>query len=101
MLLRDEPDIEVIGEACDGEEAVRSARRLSPDVVLMDFSLPGIDGAEATRIIRSELPEVRVVGLSMCEEEDGRGSAMKDAGAVAYFTKTGRPDLLLAAIRGR
>ncbi len=98
LLLGDEPDIEIIAEASDGEEAVELARRLRPDVVLMDFSMPRMDGVEATRTIHGELPEIRIIGLSMYEEAD-RASAMRHAGAVAYLTKSGKPDVLLAAIR--
>ncbi|MFH0975817.1 MAG: PAS domain S-box protein [Spirochaetota bacterium] len=64
-LLRTEPDLEIIGEASDGQSAIELIRELRPDVVLMDINMPGIDGIQATRIIHKELPEVSIIGLSM------------------------------------
>ncbi|MEW6752719.1 MAG: response regulator [Candidatus Latescibacterota bacterium] len=98
LLLGTEGDMEVVGEASCGEEAVAQSRRLRPDVVLMDLSMPGMDGLEATRRIVAELPEVRIVGLSMFPEAD-RAAAMRQAGAVAYLAKSGQPQSLLSAIR--
>lgn len=97
-LLRQETDMQVVGEAADGNEAVRLARQLKPDVILMDFSLPGMNGAEATQIICEELPAVRVIGLSMFDEQD-RAAAMFEAGASAYASKSESPTILLTAIR--
>ncbi len=97
-LLQDCPDIEVVGEAADGREAVELARRLTPDVILMDVSLPHLSGIEATRQILRELPHARVIGLSMHEEAD-MAAGMREAGAAAYLTKGGPTDDLLAAIR--
>ncbi|NLF31334.1 MAG: response regulator transcription factor [Planctomycetes bacterium] len=97
-LLRNEPDIEVIAEASDGKTAVDLVRQFKPDVVLMDISMPEMDGVEATRIVHAEHPAVRIVGLSMFQE--GQAAArMKAAGAAAYLTKSGPSDELLAAIR--
>lgn len=98
MLLGEETDIEVVGEASDGKEAVTFARELQPDVILMDFSMPGMNGVEATRIIHAERPRIRIIGLSMYAEVE-RAAAMRDAGAVAYLSKSGRSDALLEAIR--
>ncbi len=78
-MLEDEVDIDVVGEAADGEQALVLARRLRPDIVLMDFSMPGMDGVAATRAIRDEMPETRVIGLSMYPESD-RGAAMLGPG---------------------
>ncbi|MFP4145862.1 MAG: PAS domain S-box protein [Phycisphaeraceae bacterium] len=97
-LLGEEPDLEIIGEAGDGDEAINLTRRLRPDVVVMDVSMPEKDGIEATREIHAAWPEVRVVGLSMHEGEQ-TARAMRDAGAAAFLTKDGPPELLLAAIR--
>ena len=97
-LLRVEPDIEIIGEASNGQSAVNLIRELRPDVVLMDISMPGMDGIEATRIIHKEFPEVRIIGLSMFQEE-AQQAAMREAGAVAYMTKSGPSEALIEAIR--
>lgn len=76
---------EIVGEAESGEEGVRMAAELRPDLVLMDMNLPGIDGLEATRQIMRVLPETRVVGLSTYEEFAERAIA---AGAVAFISKS-------------
>jgi PAS domain S-box-containing protein len=99
-MLDQEADIEVVGEAVDGEQAVEMARQLHPDIVLMDVSMPGLSGIEATRILRRELPDLRVIGLSMFEETE-RAQAMRDAGAVDYLTKSGSSVDLLAALRAQ
>jgi PAS domain S-box-containing protein len=97
-LLRAEPDIEIIGEASDGQSAIKLANELRPDVVLMDISMPGMDGIQATQIIHKKLPEVCVIGLSMFMEEEQQ-AAMLEAGAVNYLTKTGPSEALIGAIR--
>lgn len=96
--LKREADLEIAGEAANGEEAVEKARRLAPDVILMDFSMPCMDGVEATRRIHAEQPHIRVIGLSMYEEAD-RAQAMLDAGASAYVTKTANMGELLQVVR--
>lgn len=98
VRLQREPDIEIAGEAGNGQEAIDKARRFRPDVILMDFSMPQMDGVEATRRIHAELPDIRIIGLSMYEEAD-RAQAMLDAGASAYVTKTAGLEQLLKAIR--
>ena len=100
MLLLEEPQLEVVGEASDGVEAVERAHALQPDVVLMDFSMPRMNGVEATRRITSELPHVKVIGLSMYDEAD-RARAMLEAGAVAYLSKNGKARALIELIRAR
>jgi DNA-binding NarL/FixJ family response regulator len=99
QMLRAEDGIEMIGEAADGEEGVGMALLLRPDVVLMDVSMPGIGGIEATRHIKSALPDTRVIGLSM-HRLDGTEGTMRDAGADIYLTKDRPPEELLAAIKG-
>lgn len=97
-LLRAVPDIEILGEAADGESAIRLIQDVHPDVVLMDISMPGMDGIQATRIIHSEHPEVQVIGLSMFQEGE-QAAAMREAGAVDYITKSGPSEAVIAAIR--
>ncbi len=98
QLLSQEPDIDIVGQAADGEEAVRLAVALLPDVILMDISMPKLNGVEATRAIRNDYSDIRIIGLSMFEEAD-RAQALQDAGAIAYLAKSGPPDELIAAIR--
>lgn len=98
-MLSSQEDVEVIGDAADGASAISAAREARPDVILMDFSMPEMDGVEATRIIHAELPQVRIIGLSMYQEAD-RAKAMLDAGASAYLSKSGKSEAILAAIRG-
>ena len=88
----------VVAEACDGEQAVEQARRHHPEVVIMDVSMPGMNGIDATRKILAELPGTRIIGLSMYTEAD-RADAMRQAGAVAYVSKGGPSDDLLQAVR--
>ena len=99
MLLQGESDIEVVGEAGSGSSAIEFARQLHPDVILMDVSMPGVSGAEATQVIHSEFPDIRVIGLSFFD--DARVIArMVTAGATAYVAKGGDPSALFAAVRG-
>jgi len=97
-ILRGEPDIELVAEASDGQEAVERTERTEPDVVVMDVSMPRMDGTEATRIIRRDHPEIRVIGLSMHDRED-LAQAMHEAGASAYLTKGGPASELIETIR--
>ncbi len=98
LLLKEEDGFEIIGEASDGEAAVRMAGELHPDVILMDLSMPRLNGVEATRLIHRDWPSIRVIGLSMFDERDAAMS-MREAGAVGYVTKSGKPEVLLRAIR--
>jgi PAS domain S-box-containing protein len=97
-LLSFHSDIEIVGEAGNGHEAIEKARQLQPDVILMDINMPEMDGIQATRIIRSELSSVRIIGLSIHDKQD-QADQMIQAGAFAYCTKDGSTDELLAAIR--
>jgi len=97
-LLRSEPDMEIVGQASDGESGLSLVREKKPDVVLMDISMPGMNGIQATRIIHSELPDVRIIGLSMFQEGE-QAQAMREAGAVGFVTKSGPSEDVIAAIR--
>ena len=94
-LLRNQPDIEVVAEAADGEQAVALALQFRPAVVLMDFSMPLLNGIEATHRIKSEAPEIEVIGLSMYAAQDKK-KRMLDAGAK---TKDVQAKELIAAIK--
>ena len=98
-LLGADSDIEVVGQATDGQEAVEVTSRLAPDVVIMDVSMPRMDGIEATRLIKKAHPDMRVIGLSMFEEGE-QADAMRRAGAVAYLAKSGPVSALFEAVRG-
>lgn len=97
-LLEHQDDMVVVGEASDGAEGVDLARRLRPDVVLMDVAMPRLDGIEATRRLKAEEPAIRVIGLSMFDGSDA-GDRLTEAGADAYLSKAGRSADLIAAIR--
>ena len=102
-LLANRDDVEVVGEAANGAEAVERAVALSPDVVLMDLSMPEVDGIEATRRIAAEVPAANVVVLTSFSDRERILEAL-DAGAVGYLLKDLDPDELhrgiLAAARG-
>jgi DNA-binding NarL/FixJ family response regulator len=103
LMLEDDADIEVVGEAGDGEEAVALTRKLRPQVVVMDCALPGKTGMEATSQIRRELPEVAVLMLSMHSEDTWIRRAL-DAGANGYILKSAMdldlPDAVKRVARG-
>jgi len=97
-LLNDRPDISVVGEAEDGVEAVELTRQLRPDVIVMDVSMPRMDGISATRTISSEFPNIQVIGLSMHDAPDA-ADVMRLAGAADYLSKSVSPAALVAAVR--
>ena len=97
-LLATEADIEVVGEAADGKEAVEKAERLHPDVILMDLVMPGMDGIEATRHITIRQPETRILVLTSFAEDEKVFPALK-AGALGYLLKDAGPEELVRAIR--
>lgn len=97
-LLATQPDIEVAGEASTGEEAVRLAEELEPEVVLMDIKMPGLSGIEATRRILAADPRVRILVVTMFEDDATVFSAMR-AGARGYVLKDDDKDDVLGAIR--
>jgi DNA-binding NarL/FixJ family response regulator len=98
MILGAEDDLEVVGEAADGLEAVDLVARLEPDVVLMDIRMPGLDGIEATRRAVAARPEVRVVVLTTFDLDEYVYAALR-AGASAFLLKDAKESQLLAAIR--
>ena len=98
QLLQAEADFEVVGQAADGEEAVRLANEKSPHVVLMDIEMPKIDGLEATKQIKATLPETSVLVLTIHDDEEYI-AALLDAGAAGYLLKTTYGKELVQAIR--
>jgi NarL family two-component system response regulator LiaR len=91
-------DLELVGEAGNGEEAVRLCEQLQPDVVLMDLVMPGMDGAAATRAIRERCPHIQVIALTSFREEELVQRAL-EAGAISYLLKNVSADELAEAIR--
>ncbi len=96
-LLEGQPDIEVVGEAAGGEEAIEKAIRFRPELVLMDIAMPGMNGIEATRRVKKELPDVSVLVLSMHDDEEFFFPVLR-AGASGYILKEAEPRELLYAI---
>jgi PAS domain S-box-containing protein len=99
-LLGEQQDMEIVGQAGDGREALDLVSLLEPDVVVMDATMPGMAGDEATRQIKLHQPKTRIVALSMLEEAQV-AETMREAGAEVYLVKTATLEQLLAAIRGR
>jgi DNA-binding NarL/FixJ family response regulator len=97
-LLEDEPDIDVVGEAGDGRQALEMAARLKPDVVVMDYAMPELDGVQATLEICRQAPDTAVVMLSMHADENYQRNAF-EAGARGYLLKNASDLDLAAAIR--
>jgi NarL family two-component system response regulator LiaR len=91
-------DLDFVGEASGGEEALRLCQRLKPDVVLMDLVMPGMDGAAATQAIRQRCPETQVIALTSFKEDDLVQGALQ-AGAIGYLLKNVNADELAGAIR--
>lgn len=97
-LLSTEPDIEVVGEASDGQEALVRSAALQPDVILMDLVMPNMDGIEATRQVMGRQPDARVLVLTSFVADDKVFPAIK-AGALGYILKDSGPNELVQAIR--
>ena len=97
-FLKVQADLELVGEASGGEEAVRLCDQLHPDVVLMDLVMPGMDGAAATRAIRERCPEIQVIALTSFKEKELVEGALQ-AGAIGYLLKNISSDELADAIR--
>jgi two-component system response regulator NreC len=98
LLLEAEPDIEVVGEALDGLEAISLAETLHPDVILMDIAMPGMDGLEATAHIKKSFPDIYVLVLTMHRTDD-YFFEMIEAGASGYILKGAQTDELISAVR--
>lgn len=97
-LLEDNPELEIVGEACSGEEAISLVRELKPDVVLMDLNMPGIGGLETTRKIKHLTPNVRIIIVTMVDDTLFPQRLLK-AGASGYLTKGAKTDEIMRAIR--
>ena len=95
-ILEMDPQIEVVGEVGDGQGAINKTRILDPDVVLMDLKMPGTDGVEASRVIRREFPEIRIIILTVADDDDML--EVIRAGASGYLLKDVEPSELLKAI---
>ena len=98
QFLEDAGDVEVVGEAGDGAEAVLLARKLAPDLVVMDINMPGVTGVEATRRIKEHLPGIKVLVLT-AYDDDPYIRALFSAGADGYVLKTARTNELVASVR--
>ena len=98
MMLSVQPDIEIVGEASDGRQAITEAQRLQPDVILMDITMPELNGIEATRKVKKLLPETRVLVLTMHENEEYLFQVLR-AGASGYILKEAADTELISAIR--
>lgn len=98
MLLEGQPDMKIVGEADSGLQALEKAKELSPDVIVMDITLPDISGIDATKRIKEELPDVSVVALTIHEDEQ-YFFEMLQAGASGYVPKRAAPEDLITSIR--
>ncbi|MBI2874722.1 MAG: response regulator transcription factor [Firmicutes bacterium] len=97
-LLEAQPDMDVIGEAADGESCLKMLEARRPSVLLMDIAMPGLDGISATKVIAGRWPEIQVVGLTMYENEH-YFFRLLEAGASSYLLKGADPEDLLQAVR--
>jgi DNA-binding NarL/FixJ family response regulator len=98
-IISTQPDLQVIGEAGDGLEAIVKARELKPDLIMMDIQMPGCDGLEATQKIKRELPDIVIVMLTVRDEEEKLFEAIR-SGAQGYLLKNIRSHDLLEGLRG-
>lgn len=98
MFLALDPELEIVGEASTGEEAIQLARKLHPQVVLMDLLMPGMGGVAATGTIRSEMPDVEVIALTSVLEDAAVTGAIR-AGAIGYLLKNTEADELRLAVK--
>ncbi len=98
MFLGLDPELEIIGEAVDGKQALHMARELNPDVILMDLLMPVMDGIQATAAVRAELPDTEVIALTSVLEDSSVVGAIR-AGAIGYLLKDTQSDELIRAIK--
>ncbi len=98
QIVDAEPDMSVVAEASDGQEAVARAVKAAPDVILMDVNMPRVSGVEATRNIVAELPDVRIVMLTVSDTDENLFESIK-AGAIGFLTKDVSPEDVTSAIR--
>ena len=98
FFLKTQREIEIIGEAGNGKEAVEQARKLKPDLILMDLIMPEMDGIQATKIIKSEMPEIKIMMLTSFSDQDHVIPAL-EAGASGYQLKDIEPDELIRCIK--
>ena len=96
-VLSEHPDLEVVGEAEDGAEAVQKARELAPDIVVLDLRMPGMGGIQATSVLRNELPETQVLIFTISDFDDDLVRAIR-SGAKGYILKDANRDELVQAI---
>lgn len=97
-IVNEQPDLVVVAEASNGEEALKVAEKVSPDIIVMDVNMPVMDGIEATRKLSEKMPDVRVIGLSFHDHPKVKDS-MRDSGATAYLNKNEAFETLCATIR--
>jgi len=97
-ILSLDNDLEIIGEASRGEEAITLARKLKPDVILMDINMPGLNGIEATKVIKAELPRIGIIALTIHDDEEYIFELVR-AGVSGYVLKDIQPERLISAIK--
>lgn len=98
-ILEAQPDFEIVGQAADGLEAIAKAKALKPDLILMDIKMPSCDGLEATRLIKAALPNVKIIVLTVHEEDEKLFEAIR-SGAEGYILKNTVPEDFLRLARG-
>ena len=98
IILNHQPDMEVVGQAANGRAAVEAAKRLRPDVILMDLKMPDLNGIQATRQIVAALPQTQIIILTTCDTNDWVFDGIR-AGAVGYLLKGASMDKLAEAVR--
>ena len=96
-MLEEQEDIQIVGEAADGHEAIQKVRETTPDVILLDMSMPGMDGLDVTKQLKEMDPKVRILILTMHAEQQYVPRLMR-AGAMGYVTKHAAPEELVKAI---